>query len=145
MTRESESIYFVQEDLSLLRHQLKSIAFPRPAPVTATRGHFATLTFAPPTTPPTSPQPKDLLRTHLKHRRGLFEKDAKCHVVFVDGLEVLDDTAMQPHDDDNYNYNEGLRKRKSMHLLPTDDDTDDDIADDTDDKTKHRRPHYGQE
>ncbi|EQC26978.1 hypothetical protein SDRG_15193 [Saprolegnia diclina VS20] len=103
--------------------------------------------FAPPTTPPTSPQPKDRLRSHLKHRRKnlLGDDDMKrCHVVFLDGLEVN----RCVRQDDEYSFKEGLRKRKSAHLTDDEDDdgdirmTDDD--DDAIEKAKqHRRPAYG--
>ncbi|KDO31388.1 hypothetical protein SPRG_04005 [Saprolegnia parasitica CBS 223.65] len=106
--------------------------------------------FAPPTTPPTSPQPKDRLRSHLKHRRkNLLNdddddgKEGRCHVVYLEGL-VVNRCVRQ---DDEYSFKEGLRKRKSAPLTDDeDDDGDIRMTEDDDDemeKTKlHRRPAY---
>ncbi|KAF0710155.1 Aste57867_5606 [Aphanomyces stellatus] len=139
---DGDDIIMVMPDdynLSMLRKQLNQIGVShhhhmnseKRCGATSPSVHFATLTFVQPTTPPTSPQPKDLLRHHLKNRTKVDPTATNnCHVLFLDGMDVRGHGAAAPgdalrHIDRHHTaYREGLRKRKSTHLGDSDDDDD---------------------
>ncbi|RHY87485.1 hypothetical protein DYB37_005065 [Aphanomyces astaci] len=146
--------------LTLLRKQLNNIGFDHsrggvqaperttPASSSSPSVHIASLTFVQPTTPPTSPQPKDLLRHHMKTRQKLQTLDStNCHIMYVDGVDVRSmSTAPAPPRSScptDHQYKEGLRKRKSNYMsvdvVQQIDDSSDDVAMDP---TNHKSPQH---
>ncbi|ETV91556.1 hypothetical protein H310_13938 [Aphanomyces invadans] len=118
--------------VSLLRKQLNSIGFERTRSArmpnngeTAPSVHYASLTFVQPTTPPTSPQPKDLLRHHLKTRQKQTVLDnTSCHIMYVDAMDVRNTarggsqsaSSSSSCPSGHHQFKEGLRKRKSSFM-----------------------------
>jgi hypothetical protein len=145
---DSTTIIQKEYDLSVLRKQLNKFGFSGKGgqKTTARSLHFATFTIAQPATPPTSPQPKDLIRFHLKNRKGFFQEEKHhCHVMYLDGMEVsengfLNDSrstsaalspsslhsslCVSPETSEEYQFKEGMRKRKSIHLIGDDEELD---------------------
>ncbi|KAH9110285.1 hypothetical protein LEN26_010455 [Aphanomyces euteiches] len=148
-TTDEDIIMVVPEDynLSVLRTQLDKIGFNRELSgnPTSPTVHVATLTFVQPsTTPPTSPQPKDLLRHHLKKKADI----QNCHVLYLDDMNVSNTRPPVV----NSLYREGFRKRKSTHVGMNDgtdrshEDNDDDIADNiVYDRTVHKLSEFDRE